>query len=241
MSTFDFDRPPAATPRSRIAVVCEVIRSEILEGQIAPGSRLHLGKLAERHDASPSAIREALSRLVSDGWVKAIDQRGFRVCEVSADDLIDITRTRIDLESLALRRSIDQGDVAWEARVLAAYHELSRATPLQVGALKDSMLSWQVLHRRFHSALVSASGSDWMMRFREVLTDQSERYRKLSVDRPAGPRDVDQEHREIAHAALDRDADACVKLLSAHFNHTAEIVLASIAWDGRLAEGPASS
>jgi DNA-binding GntR family transcriptional regulator len=47
-----------------------------------------------------------LSRLVADGLVQASDQRGFRVSPVSHQDLLDVSRTRIDIESLALRRSM---------------------------------------------------------------------------------------------------------------------------------------
>jgi GntR family carbon starvation induced transcriptional regulator len=180
-------------------------------------------------------VREALSRLVADGWVKAIDQRGFRVCPVSIEDLQDITRTRIDVESIALRRSIEAGDLAWEGRILAAYHELSGATPQRVEALKDSMLAWSVSHRRFHGALVSACGSPWLLRFRDTLTDQSERYRKLSVSYATAPRDVDHEHKQIMQAALERDADACIAQITKHFQQTANVVLASV--QARLQNG----
>ena len=54
-------------------------------------------------------MREALSRLVADGLVQASDQRGFRVSPVSAADLRDVTQTRVDIEGLALRRSIEHG------------------------------------------------------------------------------------------------------------------------------------
>ncbi|MCI3205442.1 hypothetical protein DBA20_10780 [Pandoraea capi] len=86
------------------------------------------------------------------------------------------------------------------------------------------MVAWGVLHRRFHDALVSAAGSDWLARFRETLAAQSERYRKLAVVRPDGPRDVDGEHRGLMDAVLARDADRCAVLIEAHFRATTQTV-----------------
>ena len=75
-------------------------------------------------------MREALSRLVADGLVQASDQRGFRVSPVSPADLADVTQTRIDIEGLALRRSIERGDQAW----LTSVEKLSpTSTPSPTG------------------------------------------------------------------------------------------------------------
>ncbi|MCA0424708.1 MAG: FCD domain-containing protein [Proteobacteria bacterium] len=205
-------------------MVFEAVRGDILDVRMEPGSRLHVGSLVERFGVSQSAVREALSRLVADGLALALNQKGFRVAPVSIDDLHDLTEARIEMEVVALRRSLEKGDAAWEARVLAAYHELSRSTPVAVEKLHGTMLLWGVLHRRFHNALASAAGSDWLERFREVMFDQSERYRKLSVSHPTGPRDVDAEHRALMQAALERDVDRMHQLVAAHFRATAEIV-----------------
>ena len=66
-------------------------------------------------------MREALSRLATSGFVVAEDQRGFRVADVSAAELTDITDTRIHVECEALRRAIAQGGLtgksAWPARI----------------------------------------------------------------------------------------------------------------------------
>jgi len=210
--------------KSQTLAVFEALREDILDVRLEPGSRLHVASLVERFGASQGAVREALSRLVADGLAIAIDQKGFRVGAVSVEDLRDLTQTRIELESVALRRSLEHGDAAWEARVLASYHELSKATPAAVEQLDGKMVPWGVLHRRFHEALVSGAPSEWMQRFRGILFDQSERYRKLSVSHPAGPRDVNEEHRRLMQAALDRNVAQCESLIAEHFQATARIV-----------------
>lgn len=216
---------PRARRKTRTLSVFESLRGEILDARLMPGARLHVASLAARHGVSQGAVREALSRLVADGLVTVRDRRGFSVSMVSAEDLEDVTRTRIEIEGLALRKAIARGDAAWEASVIAAWHELSRATPAQIKDPAFASSTWRILHARFHKALIAACGSPWLLRFRESLFEQSERYRKLSVAYAIGPRDVDREHRELMEAAVGRDADRAVSLLEAHFERTVTVVL----------------
>jgi DNA-binding GntR family transcriptional regulator len=173
-----------------------------------------------------------LSRLVADGLVVAEDQRGFRVSPVSELDLQDLTSTRIEIEGLALRRSIQLGDDVWAADVRRAWEELSAAPYLDPEDLTRHNDDWNVLHNRFHWILVCACGLSWLLRFRSVLHEQSERYRRLA--RPIGlfSRDAFDEHHAIATAVLSRDADNAVCHLSAHFTRTMELVRAANTEDG---------
>ncbi len=217
-------RSKAAT-KSRTLRVFEQLRAEILDGRLRPGARLHLAPLAARYAVSLGAVREALSRLVADGLVRAYDRRGFRVSPVSIADMRDVTDTRIEIEGLALRRSIERGGDAWEAEIVASLHVLNRATP---GLITDPRLArpaWVALHERFHLALIGACASTWLLRFRQALFEQSERYRCLLVTYAVGERDIAREHGELAAATLDRDADRAVALLAEHFDTTARMLM----------------
>jgi DNA-binding GntR family transcriptional regulator len=55
---------------------------------------------------SAAVVREALSRLTEQGLVQSNPQRGFIVMPLSVDDLHDLTRIRVLVETLALRESI---------------------------------------------------------------------------------------------------------------------------------------
>ena len=217
-------------PRSLTSAVFLRLRDDILGCRIAPGERLRPAAIARDFAVSLSAVREALSRLVADGLVVAEDQKGFRVSPVSPDDLRDTTRARIEIEGIALRHAIARGDAAWEARVGATLDALI-ATPSR--RTDDRSLpneAWAGVHDAFHHALLSACGSDWLMRFRATLFAQSDRYRRLTV--PAAPhdaRDVAGEHRAIAAAALARDAAAAVAALAHHYEATMALALAAIA------------
>ena len=212
-------------PRSLTSAVQERLRADILATRLLPGQKLHIAGLAKQFSVSLAAVREALSRLVADGLVQASDQRGFRVSPVSMADLKDVTQTRIDIEGLALRRSIENGDQDWLGSVQTAFDALM-AVPYRFPDDPSVHYEvWVVRHRIFHRALVNACGSPWMLGFRDVLHEQSERYRRLAIRREVGrPRDVAAEHAAIVAAVLKRDADGAVAALSHHFSITKEFV-----------------
>ena len=216
--------------RSQTETAYSVIRADLLEGRLRPGQRLKIQDLCSRLTVSPSAVREALSRLSAEGLVIAEAQKGFRVAPVSLEDLDDLTQTRIEIETMCLRRAIAAGGVDWETRLVAAYHRLSR-TPERLPANEAHLnADWAAAHREYHLALVAACDLRWLLRLRDVLYAQSERYRALSLSGGPSTRNVDAEHRRIMEAALARDGEAACALLTDHFSMTAQLVhrLASI-------------
>jgi DNA-binding GntR family transcriptional regulator len=203
------------------------LRAEILSARLKPGEKILIAAVAKRLGVSLSAVREALSRLAAEGLVRAEDQRGFCVSPVSIEDLRDITRTRIDLESLALRRAIELGDERWAEGVQATHAELAAVPLPPPGEPGPQFERWRTLHQRYHQALVAGCRSDWLLRFRHILFEQSERYRFLAYG--VQPRDIEGEHQSIMQATLARDAEAAVKALSDHLALTADIILETFA------------
>ena len=93
------------------------MRADILNSRIEPGSKLKIANLGTRFGVSLSVVREALTRLGEQGLVVANPQRGFSVIELSINDLDDLTNTRIQIESMAMRDSVAHGGVPWEVAV----------------------------------------------------------------------------------------------------------------------------
>ena len=78
-----------------------MLRSELLNGVLHPGQKLKMVELTERFGVSQSVVREALTRLTEQGLLVATPQRGFRVRDLSIEDIAELTETRIQIESLA--------------------------------------------------------------------------------------------------------------------------------------------
>ena len=223
------------------------IRSDIISGTWPPGSKLRIKELCERYGAGAIPMREALSRLATSGFVIAEDQRGFRVSDVSAQELTDITETRVHVECEALRRSVTNGGLDWEERLIGAHHRLSRLPMLAIG-VPGVDAEWERAHVAFHAALISGCTSKWLRTLSELLRDQTARYRHLSVMAPAkiskrskahsheSARDVAAEHQRIVEAALARDAERACALLAEHFRATTKLVLSQDAM--AAASGP---
>jgi len=219
------DMNKATTSASLTHSVYERIRADLLACRLLPGSKLRIQELCDALSVSPSAVREALSRLVSEGLVVAEPQRGFRASPISADDLRALTEVRVETESSCLRRAIELHDISWEEQLCAALHRLSRTSycaPDDPNRLNDD---WVNAHTAFHRALAAGCDNPWRLRMRELLYSQSERYRRLSVPLGHTGRDTHKEHVDIVEAALAGDVDRAVGLLASHLKMTARILL----------------
>lgn len=221
--------------KSRTTDTYERLRLEILNNVHLPRARLRIDQLAESFDVSPGAVREALSRLTAEGLVEAEPQRGFIVAPVSIADLVDLTAVRIEVETRCLKRAMEIGDVAWEGRIVASWHQLSHT---QVKVAGDEVNpAWTRLHSEFHESLLAACDSAWWMKFRMQLYVQAERYRRLVLPYAKIKRNVNAEHQAIVDAVLSRDSEAACALLAQHYRLTADLLLGSDApFDDAVAE-----
>ncbi len=92
--------------RSLTESTYRLIRSDILSGSIQPENKMQIIDLSQRHGTSASAVREALSRLVSESLVTLEVQKGFRAAPMSVREFQEITDLRIMLEMEAIRSAI---------------------------------------------------------------------------------------------------------------------------------------
>ncbi|MEU6147488.1 GntR family transcriptional regulator [Streptomyces sp. NPDC047081] len=224
----DESAPNGSRTRSNADSVFDSLRADILGGIYEPGSRLKFASLSERYGASVSVLREALARLAEQRLVLSEPRVGFRVTDLSAPSLKDLTWTRIEIESLALRRAVATGDISWESTVLAAHHKLDRTPMFSEDSPQRIRDEWELAHGEFHRALVAGCGSEWLISIAANLRDCAELYRRWSGAREP-KRDVAAEHRRLLNAVIDRDGDAAAEALTFHYESTARILLGDFA------------
>lgn len=205
------------------------LRDDIISGTLAPDEKLRFDMLRTIYGASFSTMREALSALASEGLVEGSGQRGFRVAEVSRDDLMDLTEARVLVEREVLARSMKFGDDNWEANLLAAYHRLDRAAQRGIGNYHLNK-EWAQLHKEFHEAFAAACQSPTLMSFRNNLFERAHRYRCLAALAPNPVRDKNNEHRELTELAIRRNPDA-LDLVAKHIRGTTQNVLSLLQMD----------
>lgn len=207
-------------PKTLTDYVYGQLREDIIQGKLAPDSKLKIEHLRGEYNVGATPIREALSRLSSDGFVITEGQRGFRVSPTSAEDLDDVTELRITLELKALKSSILHGGDAWESRVVATYYQLSKVEELDLFAHIET---WEQRNHDFHWALISACTSKWLLHFYNILYDQHKRYRNISLVANLGNRAIHAEHQRIYDAALARDVETACRETESHIRLTAQI------------------
>lgn len=212
MASVETQPPQSATQR-----VTTELRQQIIRGKLPPGDKLKVESLKTLLNTGASPIREALSLLTSDQLVERIDQRGFRVAPVSNEHFQEILMLRCELEDIALRSSIEKGDTQWEEELVLSHHRLAKAS-------KDAE-EWEVLHKAFHTVLLSACGSPILLRFCDQLYDLNIRYRYLAGTAGGyAKRNVASEHQGILDATIQRDQQLASKLLKQHYTRTGEFL-----------------
>lgn len=148
---------------STVEYIAEELRSAIMSGDLEPGDQLGEADLAERFEVSRGPLREAMQRLVSEGILHAIANRGVFVTELTLEDMIDVYRTRSVIErgalEIVLRERRDEASAALEP-VIAQMHAAARRG--DGPAVSDA-------DQRFHEVLVACSDSPRLIRAMRTL------------------------------------------------------------------------
>jgi len=211
----------AVTLSERAATLVE---RDILAGHLAPGARLGIVDLVERYDIGATPLREGLSRLVSRGLIAGIGQRGFRVADISREDLADITTMRTAVEIEAIRLAITNGNDAWEADILSALHQLRRHIERTGNEFREGAEDFDRLHKGFHTALLGACGSKRMLAAHSDLYDQAYRYRRAMMRQLDSGKKFVRVHQLLADCVLSRDIPGAQAMLSEHLHSTINFV-----------------
>lgn len=215
---------PAAESGTLSERAASLIEQDILAGHLPPGSRLGIIELVQRYEIGATPLREGLSRLMSRGLIVGIGQRGFRVAEVSRDDLADITSMRTAVEIAAVRLAMRRGDDAWEAGIVSALHQMRRHIERTGNEFREGAADFDRLHKGFHTSLLAACGSQRMLATHSDLYDQAYRYRRVMMRAITSGEDFMHSHQMLADRVLARDVAAAQLMLETHLRSTINFV-----------------
>ncbi len=163
--------------------------------------------MIERYGVGATPLREALNRLSTSALIQGEDRRGFRVAPATVAHLEDILATRLAIEPILLQSAFKMGDLAWEARVLAAFHQLRGAGEMYKAGTHAIRSEWEIAHRAFHASVLSSATLELLLQFQTVLWDHAARYRNLVASAGLEPDVLLQEHGQICDTVLARDVD----------------------------------
>ena len=95
-------------PKSLVEIAADAIRRGIICRELILGQPLTEAGLAKKLGISKTPVREGLSLLRSEGLVVAEPHRGYRVFNMTQEELVDFCELRFALESQALRYAVER-------------------------------------------------------------------------------------------------------------------------------------
>ncbi|HZP95749.1 MAG TPA: GntR family transcriptional regulator [Candidatus Limnocylindria bacterium] len=205
---------------TRTREVFDVLRTSIIQGELAPGSLHSVAELAESLHVSRTPVREALIDLAGRGMVRFERNRGVRVLQMSADDLEEIIAIRVLLEVPTVRQAVRQ-------MTTAALEELeSFVRAMEKAAAKHDEASVGALDRAFHHALLLRAGNRRLADYVDRLRDMIRSRGITTAGESRTLQQIAQEHRDLLDLVRAGDAKAVSDAMQAHIAHTREILIA---------------
>lgn len=206
-------RPAVARVKVADAVTDE-IRQMILSGEIADGSPLRQDALAEQMGTSRIPVREALSRLESEGLVASFPHRGYVVTGLSRGDIEELFDLRGMLEPELIRHAIPkmtEDDLGAASDILEEY---------DAALLTGDVDSWGDLNRRFHMALYAPSGRTKTLDIVRGLLVNADRYTRVVLTIGYGIHKAQEDHGGLLDLCRRRLVNQAVALTRDHIERT---------------------
>lgn len=190
--------------------VLDELRRAIIDGDIAPGSRLIERDLCARTGVSRTVVREVLRQLESEGLVGMIPNRGPVVRSLSLEEARELYAIRAVLEGLAARIFVEAATDEQAARLLDTVREVEAA---YAGGEARQVITAK---NRFYAVLFEAARGEVLASMTASLHARISRWRALGLTHPERSPDRSAQSvdglRRLASAIAERDADRAERL-----------------------------
>jgi DNA-binding GntR family transcriptional regulator len=144
--------------RSLPQQIARILREEIIERKLPPGSKLPEPALVDRFETSRAPIREALYLLAQEGLIERTPRKGALVKGYARQEISELYRVRITLEKMALERICEKPETI--RACLAALEPIAR----EMEKAKGGAARYHDLNFSFHKTIIILSQSDLLRR-----------------------------------------------------------------------------
>lgn len=202
-----------ASLRDRIS---KSLAAAIISGELAPGTLVSVPALASQFAVSATPVREAMLDLEQRGFVAPVRNKGFRVTEVSEQDLQEIVELRQLIEAPAMRSLAG----SFPVETLPQWRAL--AEQIAVHATNANLTGFIESDRDFHLGLLGLYGN---LRLVEMVRELRSQTRMVNLARMTNSDELLESAREH-HLMLDLlergDGAALEELTIMHLGHVVE-------------------
>ncbi|MBD8665466.1 GntR family transcriptional regulator [Rhizobium sp. CFBP 8752] len=186
------------------------LRDMIIEGELAPGSRMHESQLGEQLGVSRTPLREAIKYLASEGLVELIPSRGAIVKRFSGKDVHDMLIVLKNLEELAGSLACETATDDDIARVRQLHDEMRACYDV-----KDR-LRYYKLNQAIHTEICRIADNQALSSVQAQLQSRLKRIRFIGHEGPDKWSAAMAEHEEMIVALEVRDGKTLSKVLGLH-------------------------
>ncbi|MYQ53662.1 MULTISPECIES: GntR family transcriptional regulator [unclassified Streptomyces] len=193
--------------------VANALRAALIAGELRPGLIYSAPALASEFGVSATPVREAMLDLAREGLVEAVRNKGFRITELTEQDLDDFTELRAMIEVPTVGRIAGMG----KTRELEALRPLASA--IVDAAREHDILGYLEADRRFHLELLALGGN---RRLVEEVANLRKRSRLFGLNRLAETGQLvtsAEEHVQLLDLMVAGDARRAEVCMLAHMSH----------------------
>jgi DNA-binding GntR family transcriptional regulator len=190
------------------------IREKILNGVYPPGSPLLQDVIAAEFGVSKIPVREALVQLRAEGLVDVFSHRGFQVRRLSAVEVDEVFRLRLQIEPQAVAAGSRRAQPLDRDAAQLAFTNLNDA--LDAGELEDS----SELNHAFHLSLVVPRLQPTTAEVLSRLHILAQRYIRMHLKPRGRVKRANREHSAVFEAWMAGRADEVRALTEAHIAAT---------------------
>ena len=208
----------ADRPGTMHEVILDELRSVILAGFARPGAPIAVDDVARRFGASRIPVREALKTLIGEGLVDHEPRAGYRVAQLTRDELAELYVVREALEAAALTAAVSAATAEDDAEVAAAHEALSQAIE------EHDARGHHVQSRRLHLALTGPCRMRRLLGMFESAWNITEPLQPMSHVSDEMTHDLHGDHQLMVAAFHARDADTLLAASSSHYRRLQEVV-----------------
>ena len=191
-----------------------ILKERLVNCIYPPGTLLNEAQLAADLGASRTPVREAISRLEMEGFVKIMPKKGIYVTDISLNDVLQIFQTRIEIEPIAVRLAAPH--LPREERRAFCGKFKGEAPDMQNGFRLDTAM---------HLFIIEHCGNRYIIDMMHRIFDENTRVIISSKQNQVQIHDARLEHLDILNSLLDKDTERAIALMQSHIENCRKAAL----------------
>ncbi len=197
------------------------LRNEILSGRYLAGMRIKQEEIARTLGLSRIPVRDAIQRLLAEGFVTLQPDRGVVVTRLTAEDISELFEIRAALEALAVQLSAPRVEETFLADGEEILNRMDRA--------RGDISLWIRRHEEFHEHLAASSNRSRLMAQARHYRHMVEPYVRFYATTYHDPEMEGAEHRRLLETMKMQNPELAREAMTAHVMTAAQRVIDYIA------------